>query len=84
MSIPMVRFGNIRSWGNWAGSVRAERGATVEIQNAELWEDGDGRFSTIDVARTQNKWNESRWFDVFTVLVTTVISIAICFKLGWI
>ena len=84
MSIPMVRIGNIASWGNRKGGARTEREANVALQTAERWESGDGRFSTLDVARTRNKWNESKWFDVLTVLVIAVISVAICYKLGWI
>lgn len=76
MSVPMVQIGK--------RGIRIERGANVDIQTAELWDNGDGRFSTIDVAPTRNKWNESKWFDVLTVLVIAVISVAICYKLGWI
>jgi hypothetical protein len=56
---------------------------TVE-KNADLWGNGEDVFSTIDVAPTKNKWNESKWFDFFIVLVIGVISVVICYKLGWI
>jgi hypothetical protein len=82
MSIPMVRLGNIASWGNRKGGVQMEREAKVDIQKAELW-DGEGVFSTFDVAPTRNKWNESRWFDVITVVVVALISITICYMFGW-
>ena len=80
MSIPMVRIGSIASWGNRKG----ERGANVDLQAAELWDSGEDRLSTLDVARTRNKWNESKWFDVLAVLVIAVISVVICYMLGWI
>jgi hypothetical protein len=81
MSIPAGEIGNIASWGR-KGSVQMERGANVDIQNAELW-DGERVFSTFDVAPTRNKWNESKWFDVITVLVVAVVSISICYLFGW-
>jgi hypothetical protein len=81
MSVPMVRNRNIALWGNRKGGVQMER--EVDIQKADLW-DGDGVFSTFDVAPTRNKWNESKWFDVVTVLVVAVISITICYMSGWV
>ena len=82
MSVPTVRIGNIASWAIRKGGKPVGREATVDIQSAEFWEAGDEGFSTLDVAPTRNKWNESKWFDVLTVLIIAVLSVALCFKLG--